>query len=91
MLSDDNVNLSHQLTETALELNNNVIGASDLDIQINNTNDSEFNFRFENDNDLPIINAHITIQNYSEIKKCEIIKEKIIKFISSLIVIKINS
>lgn len=71
----DNANLSHQLTETALELNNNVIGASDLDIQINNTKNSEFNFRFENNNDLPIVNAHITIQNYTEIKKCEIIKE----------------
>ncbi len=71
----DNANLSHQLTETALELNNNVIGASDLDIQINNTKVSEFNFRFENNSDLPIVNAHITIQNYTEIKKCPIIKE----------------
>jgi|TARA_B110000240_G_C13331752_1_gene381585 hypothetical protein len=74
-LLDDNVNLSHQLTETALELNNNVIGASDLDIQINNTKNTEFNFRFKNDSDLPIVNAHITIQNYTEIKKCEVIKE----------------
>lgn len=74
-LLDDNAKLSHQLTETAYELNNNVIGASDLDIQINNTKNSEFNFRFENDSDLPVINAHITIQNYTEIKKCEVIKE----------------
>ena len=74
-LVDDNINLSHQLSETALELSNNVIGASDLDIQINNTKNSEFNFRFENDSDLPIVNAHITIQNYNEIKKCEIIRE----------------
>lgn len=75
ILLKDNVKLSRQLAETALELNNNVIGASDLDIQINNTKHSEFNFRFKNDNELPIFNAHITIQNYTEIKKCEIIKE----------------
>lgn len=74
-LLEDNAKLSHQLTKTALELNNNVIGASDLDIQINNTKNSEFNFRFKNDSDLPVINAHITIQNYTEIKKCEVISE----------------
>ena len=74
-LLDDNAKLSHQLTETALELNNNVIGASDLDIQINNIKHSEFNFRFKNESELPVVNAHITIQNYTEIKKCEVIKE----------------
>ncbi len=72
---EDNAKLSHQLTETAIVLNNNVLGSSDIDIQINNTKNTEFNFRFENKSDLPIINAQITIQNYNQIKKCPIIKE----------------
>jgi hypothetical protein len=75
-LLDDNVKLSRQLTETALELHDNVIGASDLDIQIIKHNiSSDFIFRFINDSALPVVNANITIHDYSEIKKCEVIKE----------------
>jgi hypothetical protein len=74
-LLGDNMKLSHQLTETALDLNKNVIGESDLDIQIHNTSHNEFNFRFENISNLSVINSHITIQNYTEIKKCQVLRE----------------
>jgi uncharacterized membrane-anchored protein YhcB (DUF1043 family) len=74
-LMQENTGLYKKLAETALELNNNVIGESDLDIQINTLKNNEFNFRFQNASDLPVNNAHITIQNYTEIKKCEILRE----------------
>lgn len=74
-LQVDNAKLSHQLSETALRLNENVIGNGDLDIELNTSKTSEFNFRFVNNNDLPVNNAHIVIQNYSKIMKCEIIEE----------------
>jgi hypothetical protein len=71
----DNVKLSHQLSETALRLNENVIGNGDLDIELNTTKTTKFNFRFVNNSDLPVNNTHIVIQNYSEIMKCGVIKE----------------
>lgn len=74
-LRQENTGLYSKLAETALELNNNIIGESDLDIQINKTRQTEFNFRFYNKSKLPVNNAHITIQNYNEIKKCDVLKE----------------
>lgn len=75
ILSNDNVKLSHQLTETALKLNETVTGESELDIEINTNKITEFSFRFVNNNDLPVNNANIMVQDYSKIINCEINKE----------------
>ncbi|MBP1640132.1 MAG: hypothetical protein H6Q17_1715 [Bacteroidetes bacterium] len=75
LLSQDNANLSHQLTETAMKLNNQVIGNGDLDIEINATKPTEFRFRFKNNSELSVNNISIIIQNYSEIMKCPILRE----------------
>lgn len=75
ILSKDNANLSHQLTETAIKLNDEVVGNGDLDIELNTNKTSEFSFRFVNNSSLAVNNANIMVQNYNEIKKCEIIRE----------------
>jgi septal ring factor EnvC (AmiA/AmiB activator) len=52
LLLKDNTKLSHQLSETALKLNDNVIGNGDLEIKIKPLTNNEFNFKFINENDL---------------------------------------
>jgi len=75
LLLSDNASLSHQLTETAMKLNDQVIGNGDLDIEVNTSKPTEFRFRFKNNSKLPVNNANIVIQNYSEIMKCAVLKE----------------
>ena len=75
VLRNDNLNLSHQLTETSLKLHENVIGESDLEIEISIENQTHFVLRLVNNSDLPVFNALVTIQNYNEIIKCPIINE----------------
>jgi hypothetical protein len=75
LLLKDNTKLSHQLSETALKLNDNVIGNGDLEIKIKPLTNNEFNFKFINENDLAVNNATIIILEYNELIKCEIVKE----------------
>ena len=75
ILLEDNAKLSHQLTETALKLNDNVIGSGDLEIELLTNKPSEFSFRFVNNSDLAVNNANIIVQDYNGIKKCEITRE----------------
>jgi hypothetical protein len=75
LLIEDNSKLSHKLTETALQLNNNVVGNGDLEIKVKILKNNEFNFKFFNVNDLPVNNASIFVINYNDLKKCDIIKE----------------
>ncbi len=75
LLLKDNTNLSHQLTETAMKLNDKVIGNGNIDIEISANKPSEFRFRFKNNSELPVNNANIIVQNYSEIMKCEVLRE----------------
>lgn len=74
-LSEDNLKLSHQLTETALQLNDNVIGNGDLEIELNTVSNTNFNFRFVNNSDLFVHNANILVQNFNDILKCQVLKQ----------------
>lgn len=75
ILLKENLKLAHQLTETALKLNENVIGIGDLEIELSIANRQNFGFRFSNNSDLPVINANIIVQDFSEIIKCPIEQE----------------
>jgi len=74
-LAQDNSKLSHQLTETALKLNANVIGSDEIDFELSIANPNEFSFRILNKSGLPINNTGIVIQDYNKIIKCEVISE----------------
>ncbi|MDQ2753249.1 MAG: hypothetical protein M3R72_09540 [Bacteroidota bacterium] len=65
-LSNDNADLLHQLAETALKLNENVIGSGDLQVELNTTNTSNFNLRFVNNSELVANNTNILIQHHNE-------------------------
>jgi hypothetical protein len=75
LLQKDNAKLSHQLSETALKLNKNVIGNGDLKISMYPIVNNEFYIKFNNDNELAFLNGQIKIENYNELIKCEILKE----------------
>ncbi|SMG23536.1 hypothetical protein SAMN03080602_01456 [Arenibacter troitsensis] len=75
LLSADNAKLSHQLTNTTLKLNESVIGSGDLEVHLTTNDNNEFKFKFVNNSDLPVFNTIITIQNYNEIIKCEVLNE----------------
>ena len=74
-LSKDNVNLSRQLTETALKLNKNVIGGDEIDFDVSIASPNEFSFRILNKTNFPINNANIVIQDFNEIIKCKKVNE----------------
>jgi len=74
ILSKDNANLSHQLTETALKLNDNVIGNGNVEIDLV-TESTQFKFRYLNNSDLAVHNANIMVQDYNAIINCKIIRE----------------
>lgn len=75
ILSKDNVKLSHQLSETAMKLNDNVIGNGDVDVTIIYNRFNEFSFRFVNNSDLPLNNANIMVQDYCAIMKCPVLDQ----------------
>ncbi len=74
-LKIDNEELRRQLINTESNLNQAVIGASDLDIQIRTIGDNQFIFRFLNNSKLSVFDANIMVQDYSKIINCEVVKE----------------
>jgi len=67
-LTKHNIELSRKLDE-------NVIGTGNLKIEIKVTEKNEMFFRFINNSVLPVYDAEIIIYNYSEIKKCKLLRE----------------
>lgn len=68
-LKKDNKKLSKKLDE-------NVIGAGDLDIEVKVAGGKEMFFRFVNNAYLPVYDAQITYYDYSEIMKCDFVRNE---------------
>ncbi|WP_213259271.1 hypothetical protein [Flavobacterium branchiicola] len=74
-LQSDNLNLSHQLTETSLHLNKSIIGENNLEFNIIPCSQTEYHFTIKNNDDLPALKAKILIENYNEIINCDILEK----------------
>lgn len=73
-LQKDNLNLSHQLTETSLKLNENIIGENNIEFNIIPCSQTEYHFTLKNNDDLPVLQAKIIIEDYNEISNCPILE-----------------
>ncbi len=71
----DNKELRRQLIDTESNLNQAVIGAGDLDVEIRTIGDNQFIFRFVNNSELSVFDANIMVQDYSKIVNCDVVKE----------------
>lgn len=80
-LQNDNFNLSQQLTQTSLFLNENIVGINNIDVNIIPCSKTEYHFTFKNNDSLPVLQAKIIIINYNELTKCQVLEidsEKIV-------------
>lgn len=73
-LQTDNFNLSQQLTETSLSLNENIIGENNIEFNIIPCSQTEYHFTLKNNDDLPVLQAKIIIEDYNQIPNCPILE-----------------